>query len=342
MKAGTKRILRKFRTINTERMEKTVEVIMKTSGRSKAYIYCDMALNFLKYHMGYTDYYRGNFIDRTDAEKRTYATAASFYNVIHYFNKQEYSGIFNNKLVFCKYFNDYLGRQWLNLNISTADDLAEFMKKHPVIFAKDPFGEGGHGIRRIVSDEISDIDALYRELCAGGQLLVEEGIVQCKELNEVNPYVVNSFRVLTIVKDGKAYLLNNSLRMNQDAESVIGCSNDLYCTFDSEGRIAGNVVDDFGNIYTEHPLTGKKFDELRLPNINEAFDLCLRAAMEVPDMRYIGWDIAFSENGPLIVEGNDYPGYGLFQYYLINGKRTGHLEEIRQIVGDEMERIKPV
>ena len=106
-------------------------------------------------------------------------------------------------------------------------------------------------------------------------------------------------------------------------------------------RIVGNVVDDFGNTYDTHPLTGKKFSELQLPWITEAFEMCKEAALVVPQMRYIGWDVAFSKDGPLIVEGNEYPGYGLFQYYMLKGSRTGHLEEIRQIVGDdEIKRIK--
>ena len=36
------------------------------------------------------------------------------------------------------------------------------------------------------------------------QYLVEESIVQSKDLNEINPNVVNSFRIVTLYKDGKA------------------------------------------------------------------------------------------------------------------------------------------
>ena len=98
MKPGTKRILKKFLNINTTRMRATVDVIAKNSGHSKPYIYCSMAWNFIKYRMGYTDYFRGNFIEITEAEKKTHVTAKSFYNVIHYFNDQRYVGIFTNKL----------------------------------------------------------------------------------------------------------------------------------------------------------------------------------------------------------------------------------------------------
>ena len=341
MKPGTKRILKKFMNINTTRMRATVDVIAKNSGHSKPYIYCSMAWNFIKYRMGYTDYFRGNFIEITEAEKKTHVTAKSFYNVIHYFNDQRYVGIFTNKLVFNKLFDSYLRRQWLNVQTATLQELQAFLERHPVVFAKDPYGECGRGISRIVTAEITDVEAFRQQLIENGQLLLEEAIIQCKELNEINPNVVNSFRVVTLIKDGQAYILNNSLRMNQGCNDVIGCSNDVYCSFSIDGRVDGNVVDDYGNIYDAHPLTGKKFAELQIPGMAEAFEMCKKAALEVPQMRYVGWDIAFSYKGPVMVEGNEYPGYGIFQYYLLKGSRTGHLEEIRQVVGDEIKNIKP-
>jgi D-alanine-D-alanine ligase-like ATP-grasp enzyme len=68
--------------------------------------------------------------------------------------------------------------------------------------------------------------------------------------------------------------------------------------------------------------------------------MCKQAAKKIPEVRYIGWDVAFTENGPVIVEGNEYPGYGLLQFYKLKNKKTGHLKEISDILGDEMKNIK--
>ena len=57
-------------------------------------------------------------------------------------------------------------------------------------------------------------------------------------------------------------------------------------------------------------------------------------------MRYIGWDVAFSEKGPVIVEGNEYPGYGLIQHYKLKNSKTGHLKEIEDVLGEELKKIK--
>ena len=99
------------------------------------------------------------------------------------------------------------------------------------MFAKDPIGECGHGIKKIEVAKVENKDKLYEELKNNKQFLVEEEIVQSEELNEINPNVVNSFRIVTLVKDGQAYVINNALRVNQDNSDVIGCSNDLYFSF---------------------------------------------------------------------------------------------------------------
>ena len=41
------------------------------------------------------------------------------------------------------------------------------------------------------------------------------------------------------------------------------------------------------------------------------------------------------------MEGNEYPSYGLVQYYLFNDEHEGHLAQISKILGeDEMKKMK--
>ena len=209
-----------------------------------------------------------------------------------------------------------------------------------MVFAKDPLGECGHGIKKIVVKEVKNKKKLYDELIKNKQYLIEEAIVQCDELNEINPKVVNSFRIVTLVKDNKAYVIANALRVNQFDSDVIGCTNDVYFSLGEDGKISSKVIDDYGNIYKSHPLTSKEFSKVVIPGVKEAFEMCKKAALEVPEVRYVGWDIAFSDKGPVMVEGNEYPGYGILQFYKLNGKKTGHLKDIEDVVGDEIKNIK--
>ena len=333
-------LLHKFTDINRERLDKHIDIISRNTGKSKLYIRMDMAWNFLTQGTGYTDYFRGDFINLTREEKKTWATARRFYKLNAYLNDERYSVILQDKLIFNEMFKDYLKRDFISLRKSTPDDLRRFIEGREYVFAKESTGEGGHGIKKLKVSEIKDVEALYDELCSKGQYLVEEAIIQSDELNEINPYVVNSFRIVTLYKDTGAKVISNALRINQDAAEVIGCTNDLYFSLGEDGRIDSNVIDDYANVYETHPMTGKRFANVCISDVKKAFEMCEEAASRIPQVRYIGWDVAFSTKGPVLVEGNEYPGYGILQFYALKGKRTGHLKEVADFLGDEYNNIR--
>ena len=93
-------LMNKFKDINKDRMNRHIEIISKESGKSKFYIKCSLAWNFLTQGTGYTDYFRGHFIDRTKEEKKTYATAKRFYRLMAYLNDEEYIVVLGDKLIF--------------------------------------------------------------------------------------------------------------------------------------------------------------------------------------------------------------------------------------------------
>ena len=64
------------------------------------------------------------------------------------------------------------------------------------------------------------------------------------------------------------------------------------------------------------------------------------AALLVPEIRYVGWDVAITNDGPCIIEGNEFPSYGLIQNYLLDKDNPGHLKQIKDVIGDEIKNIK--
>ena len=183
-------------------------------------------------------------------------------------------------------------------------------------------------------------EEIYDTCRKNGQLLLEEAIIQSDDLNAINPYAVNSFRVVTLLKDGKAHVIANAMRVNQNDAQVIGCGDDVYFIVKPDGTVDGHVVDDYGNIYEKHPLTGFPFKDMKIHGVQESFDLCCRAAEKIPQVRYIGWDVAFSTKGPVLVEGNEYPGFGVLQFYKLKDSHEGHIKEIEKVVGDEIHQIR--
>jgi hypothetical protein len=73
------------------------------------------------------------------------------------------------------------------------------------------------------------------------------------------------------------------------------------------------AVDKKKDVYKVHPMTGHPIEGFRLPDWEQALEMVAKAASKIPEMAYIGWDVAFSENGPLIIEGNNFPGHDIYQ-----------------------------
>ncbi|HOD02066.1 MAG TPA: sugar-transfer associated ATP-grasp domain-containing protein, partial [Clostridiales bacterium] len=88
----------------------------------------------------------------------------------------------------------------------------------------------------------------------------------------------------------------------------------ICCPIDRETEtIAGCAHTSSLITYDCHPDTGVTLMGYKLPYVKEAVELALKAALVVDDMRFIGWDVFIGEDGPGIVEGNDYPGYDFWQ-----------------------------
>ena len=73
------------------------------------------------------------------------------------------------------------------------------------------------------------------------------------------------------------------------------------------------VYNYYFNVFEKHPDTGITFIGYQIPMLPEAIALAKKAAMVIPQMRHVGWDIAITPDGPVIVEGNEHPGTDLCQ-----------------------------
>lgn len=338
--SGTSFVWKKLKTIDHSRMNNMVKFINKESGKSKLYIRIDMILNFLTRGIGYTDYMKGNYIQLNAKEKNDYLTTKNFYQLINYLNKDEYNILFHDKIIFNGIFKEYLNREYIDIRKSGIDGLKEFLKGKKSVFVKRHNSYGAQGVNKLDVEKNMDIAKLYKKLMKNKQYLVEETLIQHKELNKINPSVVNNLRLVTLVKDGTCHIIAIVLRINRGTEEVISCD-DIFMHIKEDGTLDGNVADADGNIYTEHPKTHFPFHSMKIPYVKESLEMIKKAALEIPEVRYVGWDVAITETGPAIIEGNYYPSYGLHQYYLLKGKRNvGQLAPIKEILGEEYKKIK--
>ena len=242
--------------------------------------------------------------------------------IVKIFNDKNYWHILDNKNEFNNYFKKYLKRDYLNPNF-TEKELNAFLINKSKIIAKPINGTGGQGIKII--DKNDNIYKNYRDY------LLEEIIDQDTKLSELYDKSVNSIRMFTFFDGKNAYLLQAILKIGNGNYVDNFSSYGMYAFLNEKGVVITPAIDKNDNIYGIHPISKKQILNFQVPQFEEAKKLILEAAKEIPQIKYIGWDIAISKKGPCIIEGNSYPG--IFQIKpRFNKNKLGILPKYEKIM----------
>lgn len=318
------------------KMMDCIDKVHKKSGKNKAAVFFDIVQCALRYGAGYYDYLIFEFYNINEKQRKTYMTRMKNRKLISILNDHNYSYIFDQKNVFDKRFKDFLGRQVIDLSDIGYDEFKNFVRDKEYFFAKPYIGESGKGIEKIKVSDFVGTESLYEYIKRDDKNfgVIEEVIVQHPQAAKIYPCSLNCLRIVTMVHDGKPYILYSVFKMGNGGNFVDNLeSGGLACSFDldrgvvtGQGHTSALVNHDF------HPYTGIEFIGYELPFCKEIKELVKRAAMVVPEIKYVGWDVCFTENGPAIVEGNDYPAYDFPQLPDPDKPRIGLLAKIQEIM----------
>lgn len=313
----------------------TVKIVKKMNpDRSTLAIKRDIVRNMLNRPISFPDYRKCNYINISEDKKNECINKKEYEKFVNYMDRAPQTDIFVDKIKFNNVFKDYIGRDFIDIRTAGADGLAQFVEGKDSVFAKVTDSYGGHGIEKI--KDFGNIEQLYTKLMDNKQYLVENAIIQNDVLNKINPHAVNNVRYATVVKDGEVFIETSTLRLNTGDDPVIS-SMDVMVNVDEEGNLISDAYDEWFDTYVTHPDTGTVIKGMKLPFIPEAREMVKKAALLVPEVRYIGWDVAITQDGPVLIEGNFYPSYGLTQYYLLNPDYPLK-KRLQAILGDEWDK----
>ena len=338
-------VYRKITGIDYKNMFRVLNREADNNGKSRLWVKFDFVRCALKYKMGYIDYMKGHYVDLNKEERKKMFTTNNYFSLLLYLNPMSYRVMMDDKILTNKIYYKYIIRDYVDLRVTSLKEFKKFLKGKTNVFSKfiDPTGLafGGEGVKKIKVKEIENLEELYNDLIKKRAYLVEDEIKQHKVLNEINKFAVNNIRVVTLLKDNKVHFIERVLRINDGLTDTISC-HDIQGRLDEEGNLIGRMVDDDLNVFPTHPVTGFKFEGIKIPYMKETLELCEKAAKEIPNVRYIGWDIAITENGPEIIEVNSYPCYTNYQYYLMHddGVKMNYLEQVKDILGSEVDNVK--
>lgn len=325
-----KYIIKRLKRINIDKILNIARKIQKKNHKPILFVLFDIMISSIICGSGYMDYYEFEFYLLTMKQRKTYVTGSLNNQIVKKYNNKNYWYKFSNKDEFNKIFKKYLKREYLVINENNFKDFKKFLNEKSKIIVKPINESGGKGIEIIDINQKTNYEKLFKRLIKNKQLLIEEVIVQNKEMNKLYSESINSLRIISFLTDDKkVIILKSILKIGNNGNVDNFTSGGMYTFVDEEGKVFLPAIDEEGNIFYKHPKTSKEFVGFKVPFYNEIIKLVKEASLIVPEIRYVGWDIAISDKGPLIIEGNEYTG--IFQVKTsISNIKTGDLPNFKK------------
>ncbi len=307
-----------------KRFFRNLQIVHEESGKNRVWLFFDMVYSMFKYGVGYLDYMTFGYAFIKKDKRITFMNMDDNIAMVRRLNGRDTYEVFDDKAVFYDRFREMIGRPFVDLR-DGFEGFAAFCEGRDTFFAKEPVSFGGLGVKKVTVGGRSAKE-LYDELMEEKLFLAEETIVQHPDMNKLCARSVNTIRVCTVLSDnGNPHVVYALIRIGSGKNDVDNVSSGgMYTLLSDDGRITHPCFcDKTVTYYTTHPANGFELIGFEVPFFNEAIELCKKAALVEPRMRYIGWDVAITENGPVLVEGNNLPGYDMPQNHRFHDDGCG-------------------
>lgn len=316
--------------MNYGAMFKKINSIHKKTGMGRIKIFRDMKTCAVNYGAGYMDYDLFEMYNLTPEQRDTYLTRGRNNALVKRYNDMTYGQYFTDKAEFNRRFGDYIHRQWILMEDNNKEQVLDFLRSHEVFIAKPLDGCCGRGVEKLKVADFGGAEGCYEHLLGlGVQYELEELLIQHPAVSAVYPHAINTVRTVTVNHNGEVHLICTYFRIGNGGKHVDNFNNGgmVAPVDEATGIVKDRAIDKNKNLYETHPMTGTPIKGFQFPDWDKAMALAMQAATEVPQMGYIGWDVAFTEKGPCLVEGNDFPGHDIYQLPEHTPDKIGMMEK---------------
>lgn len=262
----------------------------------------------------FTEYEAFSFNKRTPANRKTFITVIWLLKQLEKYNPVQYRFIFHDKIKFNETFHDYIGRNWISVANSNLQQIESFVEKNKRLVLKNSGGCSGKQVFITNGDESKE--TILSIINNGKYNLIEEVIENCQEIKDLNPTSLNTIRIVTVHGANYFKVICAALRIGSPNSSVDNVS---------QGGAAARINITTGridslfctNAYREKDISQKGRNQIGfiIPYWEETLSMLKEASSLVPEIHIVGWDVAITKDGPVIIEGNESFHTDIMQFY---------------------------
>lgn len=294
----------------SDRITKTIETLGITGNQSQTdslqndVWFCWFAYGFLP-----EEYFCYELQNKNYEERKGFISEIDKSKYVFQMNDIVDIQILNDKVKTYEHFKKYYRRDAICIkDHSDYDMFRSFVGKHPAFVKKNVYESVGRSVSLVdlSSCNEQEIKETFDRIIRDGKHILEERVIQGSATAAFHKNSVNTVRCITFnTKQGIAdqyYFMKigrgGSFIDNGGAGGIlVGINRETGC-LNTDG------FDEFDRRYARHPNTGIDFIGYQLPAWQELRELCCEISAQLPTVRYIGWDLAYTDDGWVIIEGN--------------------------------------
>ncbi len=301
--------------VSSKRLDELVEQYVpegkKRDGQYIRRLKEDILFSRINYNIWYSEYFRFGFERLNDLGRSEFLGEYKRREIVEYYRAKSdgYLCLLNKYRTYEK-FRPYYRREVIEVR-SEGDREAflEFTDRHASFILKPESGYQGMGIEKQHVHDRSEAERLFAGLIESGNAYVaEECIVQSEAMARFHPPSVNTVRLSTFFTDVGVIPLFALLRVGGGG-GFTDHINERSAAIDVETGIVKTTLwtsKDLSQLLF-HPDTGTQIIGAQIPRWSELLELADRLARMIPEQKWIGWDFALTDEGWVLVEGNDDP-----------------------------------
>lgn len=299
------------------------------SGDRRAYVR-DMVYSLHRFGCMFNEYFNFEFPKLSVVGRSSYITDKNRYALYAALNGYKNREVFDNKKKTFELYQNYYGRDCVCVeDESDFSKLEAFVNRHERFLLKPIVGTIGAGVRLVNREDCSNSELLQTCLAERGAML-EELIVQSAQMSSLNSSSVNTVRMPCVLCEDGVHVLAPFIRMGRAGSLIDNAgAGGIFAGVDSDtGIVVSKGTDKKANRYIRHPDTGAQIVGFKIPRWNEALNLVSELSRVLPEQRFIGWDLALTDGGWAVVEGNARSEF--YPQELANGE--GYLREMERLI----------
>ena len=266
------------------------------------------------YQVTVREYYVFQFMKLNHNGRTEYQGEKERIKIYKELSSDESYSLFHDKYQTFLRFADYFGRKVLFFDETcTYEKFILFSREIQDFVVKPTTSTCGKGILfRHFCDNNEKMIEIYKEISLIAPCLLEEKVIQAPEMADFHHASVNTVRIVTIYSKSRdeSKIIQATFRMGVGEAHVDNAGSGGIC---ASIDIQTGVVYSVGHNelsyhkYIYHPDTGKQIVGFHIPEWETVCKLAKQLSLIVKEQKIVGWDFAYTDNGWIMIEGNERP-----------------------------------